>query len=236
MTSHQHQSPGSALPSPGSKLRQQMLFQPNATQSKTGTAKTFNESLPAVAKKQVSSPRKPTAPFGSFQPPPQPGSLHGSLVFLPAPSRELPGIPKKIIISLLPLHERLRPDCHSLNPQLSLPLLPLHLFLPKSQDDVGVLQQGGLQGFPSTTSPCSHTDLAQCQAKSLTSLPATSPEPAVESDHNSPGSRCLPENTGEMGMKKQKTLGAHKDNKAPETRERWKIPPPQQTTELSTSA
>lgn len=96
---------------------------------------------------------------------------------------------------------------HSLNLQLSLPSLPLHLFLPKSQDDVGVSQQGLLRGFPTTTSPCSHTDLAQCQAKSLASLSATSPKPAMESDHNSPGSRCLSENTGEIGTKKPENAG-----------------------------
>lgn len=37
-------------------------------------------------------------------------------------------------------------------------------------------------------------------------------------------------------MKNQKMLGIHKDNKAPESRKRQIIPPPQQTTDLSTSA
>lgn len=123
---------------------------------------------------------------------------------------------------------------HSLNLQLSLPSLPLHLFLPKSQDDVGVSQQGLLRGFPTTTSPCSHTDLAQCQAKSLASLSATSPKPATESDHNSPGSRCLSENTGEIGTKKPENAGCTQRPQKPGRG--GKISPPQQTTDLSASA
>lgn len=87
---------------------------------------------------------------------------------------------------------------HSLTTQLSLPSIPFHLFLPKSWDDVGVWQQGAAPGVPQHHPTLPHTDLAQCHPKSLTSLSATSPKPAVEYDHNSPGSRCLPENMGEM--------------------------------------
>lgn len=87
---------------------------------------------------------------------------------------------------------------HSLTTQLSLPSIPFHLFLPKSWDDVGVWQQGAAPGVPQHHPTLPHTDLAQRHAKSLTSLSATSPKPAVEYDHNSPGSRCLPENMGEM--------------------------------------
>lgn len=37
-------------------------------------------------------------------------------------------------------------------------------------------------------------------------------------------------------MKKHKAMRTHKNNKAPETRKMWKIPPPWQITDLSVSA